>query len=343
MKPQKNSSQPDNQIIFWAFDPTQDPAQAKNIIKELKTWSRHLHCDVQPLTLFSRDNYSFPIENASEWHDSFEETVRQLAQRYIKKSGAKFLPPLTVFSSSITNRGLAEHTARYARDAGALMIVANTRATKKTGPLRLGGFAETLVATSEVPVLLLNRNAPSSQRITKVLYPTNFDSQSKAGLQLLKPYLKAFHAKALLFNQIENPNIFPWDYDMTRQSATGIAQEKMRKTEELRAKKVKEFAALLDQEQIPSEAILKRQKDRLSAEILAAAKKQDVGLIALTSMSGPLLQSIFGSTAQDILCEAKCPVLVFRQTAKIRPEKRPRGAAAKNISAESDRSISQAR
>lgn len=36
--------------IIWSVDPTQDPAAAKNIIKELKVWAKHLNCDVQPVS-----------------------------------------------------------------------------------------------------------------------------------------------------------------------------------------------------------------------------------------------------------------------------------------------------
>ena len=307
--------------IVWAFDPTQDPVGAKNIIKELETWSRHLQCEVQPVTIFSNDVFNYPVEVTMPWNDGFQENAQKIGERYLRKAGSKFLAPLTLFASALSSRGLAMQLARHVEKKGALMIFANTRAKRIIGSFRLGGFAETLAASSRTPVLLLNRNAAASQKIPSILFPTDFKRESKHNLHSLQPILKAFHARLFLFNQIETPNIFPWDFDITRQTATQGMIRKMRQTEELRLKKMNEWTEELQQAEIECIPLLKKQKKYLATEILDAARKNKVNLIALSTYHGPLAQAIMGSTARDVLLEAECPVLIFHQDAEVKKAK----------------------
>lgn len=59
----------------------------------------------------------------------------------------------------------------------------------------------------------------------------------------------------------------------------------------------------------------------LDVEIIEMAKNKKVGLIALASQRGSLGQIILGSVAQDVLLQAKCPIIIFYRPPGVRKSK----------------------
>ena len=307
----ESSSKKKNKII-WSVDPTRDPDEAKNIIKELKIWAKHLNCDVQPVSIFSKSTLNFPIEIAFPWKDKLQEVAQKSVIRYLKKTQATgFLPPESVFVPTFSNRKMASEMAKYAEKANALLIFVNTRAKKTWNPFRLGGFAETLVATSRVPVLLLNPASIPTAQIPSILFPTDFSLVSKNALVKLEPWAKAFNSKILIYDQVETPNIYPSDFNGTGQAQTFNMESLIKDVEKSRLKKGAEWSKLLKKQNIKSSLIVQRQQKYLAADILEAAKKNKASLIAIASRSGPVAQALLGSVARDVLLQAKCPVLIF--------------------------------
>ncbi len=298
-----------NQII-WSVDPTQNPADAKNVIKELKIWAKRLNCDVQPVTIFSLSTLNLPMEMSFLWKDKLKEIAQKSMIQYLKKTQAKgFLPPDLVFISSQSNRKMATEMAKYAEVKNAQLVFANTRAMKTWKSFRMGSFAETLVATSRVPVLLLNPSALVSTKIPSILLPTDFSLTSKDALVKLEPWVKAFNSKILLYNQVQTPNINLADFNGIGQTE-GLNLE-LKNVEKLRLRKGAEWMSLLQSQNIKSSLLVERQQKYLAADILEAARKNKVSLIALVNRSGPVTQALLGSVARDILLYAKCPVLIF--------------------------------
>ena len=304
-------------IIIWSVDPTQDPANAKNIIKELKVWAKHLNCDVQPVSIFSMSFLNLPMEMSFLWKDKLEEIARKSMTLYLKKAQAKdFLPSDLVFISSQSNRKMATEMAKYAEVKNAQLVFANTRAMKTRNPFLMGSFAETLVATSRVPVLLLNPSAMASAKIPSILLPTDFSLTSKNALVKLEPWAKAFNSKILLYNQVQTPNLYLADFNGIGRTE-GLNLE-LKDVEKLRLRKGARWMSLLQSQNIKSSLLVERQRKYLAADILEAAKKNKVSLIAVANRSGPVSQALLGSVARDILLHAKCPVLIFFQPKTIR-------------------------
>lgn len=296
--------------IIWSVDPTQDPAAAKNIIKELKVWATRLNCDVQPVSIFSLSTLNLPMEISFLWKDKLKEIAKKSMTLYLKKAQAKgFLPPDLVFISAQSSRKMATEMASYAEVENAQLVVANTRAMKTWNPFRLGSFAETLVATSLVPVLLLNPSAVASAKIPSILLPTDFSLTSKNILVTLKPWAKAFKSKIFLYNQVPTPNINLAEFNGIGQS-DGLNLQ-LKEVEKLRLEKGAEWMSFLQSQNIRSSLLVERQQEYLAADILEVARKNKISLIAIANQSGPVKQAFLGSVARDILLHAKCPVLIF--------------------------------
>lgn len=300
--------------IIWAVDPTQNPDDAKNIIQELKTWSKNLDCDILPVSIFSKSSFNFPSEMDYPWDEKFKDFAHKSINHYLKNIHIKrLLPAELVFVPVMSNRKLATEMAIYAENHKALLIFANTQAKKTWNPFRLGGFAERLIATSKVPVLLLNPKSLPSSKIPLILFPTDFSQGSKLSFEKLVPWAKAFKSKILLYNQIETPFVYSGGLKGAWGAPELAVIANMKNIETERNKKAKEWSNLLQKENIPCTPLIQRQQKSLSDEIFQVAKKNEAGLIAIASYSDPVDQVILGSIARNILLQAKCPVLIFHQ------------------------------
>lgn len=298
--------------IIWAVDPTQNPADAKRLIKEMSLWADSLNCVIQPVSIFSDKMLGFPVELALPWKNDFIEVIKKSTHQYFKKISIKNLnPPKTLLISSNSNRKMALRLAQYAEKEKAQMIFAHTRAQKTWNPFRLGGFAETLAAVSRIPVLLLNPNSVPSANMTSILFPTNFSHDSKIALTNLSPWAEVFHSKVLLYSQVETPTIYASDLHNNWPAQIESFKTMMKNVENERQKVAKEWSEVLHNKNIKTKVLIQRQKRSLGIDILEAAKKNKVKLIALASNSGPITQAFLGSVARDVLLQAKCPVLIF--------------------------------
>lgn len=304
--------------IVWAVDPTQKMSDYENIITELKTWAMRLDAEVQPVSVFSESIFVFPADILPPWNDDFEDyTQRSLSTQFEKAPTDSFLTPQALFVTHLSRRGMARELGAYAEKKGADLIFTATRNANSWNPFRLGGFAETLLATSKVPVLLMSLKtlANANASIESVLFPTDFEAESLNALQLLEPVLKAFKSKLVLFNQIEaydmtSPYI-GWGLPMPAQASIEDGIEKTR------TKESSIWIENLKAKGIEATAMVQRQRQSLSEEILKMARQKKVGLIAMASHSEPLTQVLLGSVARDVLAKAKCPVLIFHRPKQV--------------------------
>ncbi|GIL17707.1 MAG: hypothetical protein BroJett040_14580 [Oligoflexia bacterium] len=287
--------------IIWALDPNQDPQLAKNLVAEMKLWAHKLNCDIQPVTV--TDSPSFPMEKVSLYLNKLQ--VRQL------------LPTHLIIEKLSSARAMASALARYAEREKAQFIFVNTHAKKSWIPFQMGGFAESLITTSRVPILIMNTHTRPSLKLSSVLFPTDFQQDSKRALLHLEPILRKFDAHVILYNLVERQNIYPPDVQYSWSNASRSFTIASQSVEKTRQKKAKEWIHHLEDQNVKCSSVIKPQKRNLSSSILDIAKKNHVGLIAMSSTSGPLAQALLGSVARDVLLQAKCPVLVY-----YRPKKR---------------------
>jgi nucleotide-binding universal stress UspA family protein len=301
---QKNS-------IFWAIDPLQNPENAKNILKELELWAKKSNCQIKPVCIFSNRILNFPLDLSAPEKNESAQRIHRVALQYLKKVGAKeFLEPEIIFVKESSRRKKAEALAKFAEAEKALMIFAGTHAKPGRMPMRLGGFAETLLGFSKVPVLLMNSSAKPSAKIPAILFPTNFSRESKNALSWIEPWAKTFQSKILLFNQLEGVTDYQATLAAYGEPANFDWNTLMKKVEAVRIRRAHAWKEACNLKGLSCETFIQKQKGTLAKDILAVAKKENVGLIALASLRGPFSRFFLGSTARDVLVGATCPVIV---------------------------------
>lgn len=323
-KSEKKSNRSENKknILIWAVDPNQNPEDSQNIVKELNSWAKALKCDVQPVSIFSKSLFAWPVERLFPFRTGVEKLARQSLHAYLKKMKIKnFLPPQTVFIDSLSNRKMAMAMTDYAEQKKALAIFANTRAKKTWAPIRIGGFAETLIGTSRTPVLLMNPQAKPSVDFSSILFPTDFTNESKTALLKLEPFAKAFNSQITLFNQVEDPTLYLSEFNGIWQTPGTNFKTLMADIEKSRKDKATQWGQMLETMDIKSNQIIVPQKKYIAAEAISLAKKRKINLIAMGSRAGVVEQSFLGSVAQDLLLEAKCPVLIIHKSKMARQQK----------------------
>lgn len=296
--------------IIWAVNPTKNPKDARALVKEMKIWAKKLDCEIQPVAVFSKLNIGFPQQMNLSWEKSFDELAKAALKNYIKKLGStSFLEPQAIFTATLSNRKMASELAGYAKKNRAALIFANTRIKKTSNPIRLGGFAETLISLSDVPVLLMNPLVESSAKKKSILFPTDLSVESEQALTTIKPWVTALKAKLILFNQVEFPDFYANDFGAGAQ----IAQI-MKEAESTRRDTLQKVQKNLEADHIKSEVLVAKSHKYLGAQIIEVARKNKVELIVVTNQAGPLYQAVLGSVSRDVLVQAKCPVLILRHT-----------------------------
>ncbi len=295
--------------IIWAVNPTKNPTEAKALVKEMKIWANKLNCDIQPVAVFSKLNIGFPSQLNVSWGETFEELAHATFKNYLKKlSPSDFLTPEMIFTNSLSNRKMASELAEYAKKNHATLIFANTRVKKTLNPIRLGGFAESLISISYIPVILMNPAVESRAQKKAVLFPTDLSVEDHQVLNKITPWISALQSKLVLYNQLELLYMYANDFgsqvpiDQITKEAINSRKESLQKLQKS-----------LDASHIKSEAIVAKGHKYLGAQIIEVAKKNKVELILVINHSGPMYQAILGSVARDILVQAKCPVLVIHQ------------------------------
>ncbi|MCB0369222.1 MAG: universal stress protein [Bdellovibrionales bacterium] len=308
--------------IIWAIDPSHSPEDSKQIINELKIWSHHLSCEIQPVSVFSLVSSVLTLNIDLSWNENYQLFAQNLMTQFLKDIEIKnLLKPKLLFVKTLSTRRLAKELAIYAEKSKATLIVAHTKNRKTTNPFRIGSFSETLMATAKVPVLLLNQKTKSSNKIPTILFPTDFSLKSKNALKNLIPFAKTFNSSILLYNQIEFPNLYMSDFSEIRNANSLNFNALMDEAEKMRQNKARKWQNFLKKEKISSKVITKRQIKYLANEIIEIAEENKVNLIAIGTNSGPMIQSLLGSVTKDILSEASCPVLIFHKPKVIRKHK----------------------
>ncbi len=145
--------------------------------------------------------------------------------------------------------------------------------------------------------------------ISHILVPIDFSVHSKNALKYAIPLAEEFSASLHLVYVVE-PTIYPADLGFGQVVLPGVEDE-------LRQKAADELRELIEREigdKIPTTATVRTGSPH--QEILDEADEQNVDLIVVASHGhSGVEQILFGSTADRIVHNAKCPVLTVRPIA----------------------------
>jgi nucleotide-binding universal stress UspA family protein len=211
---------------------------------------------------------------------------------------------------SATARAIAEAAER----SGADLIVIGTHGLGGFRHLILGSVTETVLRQASCPVLTVPPRAHATSRLPfkHLLWPTDFSWSSLGALDLAFSFAQEAQAAMTLMHVLEEPDenalFVARPYDVHRHGDVS-AQEAMDHMLRLVPAGVSDWASPKTRvaHGVPAE------------EILRAAEEEGTDLIVMGVQGRkPLDLMVFGSTTNQVVRRARCPVLTVRRSDETR-------------------------
>lgn len=251
--------------------------------------------------------------NPSERFPESEEIFRSLFEiadsnmsSLLERSG-----PETLALKEVKRRGLSASDVilSYADEIDADLIVMGTHGRTGAARLLMGSVAEAVTRHASCPVLTVHAGARSvrDERIKTILVPVDFSETSPLAIRHAKELGHLFKAALALLYVVEK---VPYPYFHVP-SESNFVQRQLDRAREALAKLADETlgGAIRYTTSVRS--------GRSATEILKHAREQDAGLLVIgTHGLGAVERLLLGSTAEQVIREAPCPVFVVKSKGK---------------------------
>jgi nucleotide-binding universal stress UspA family protein len=204
----------------------------------------------------------------------------------------------------------AEVILEYSHEIEADLIVMGTHGRRGAARMLLGSVAEEVLRRAECPVLTLRqRDQPRTiESIEKILVPVDFSEHSGLSLRSAGEFARRYGARLQILHVVEIPT-YPYFYVPPE---TEILAER----KETATKALAELVAEVIGETAEYEIFVS--DGRAASEIIdfAEANGSDLVVIATHGLTG-LERLLIGSTAEEVVRRAECPVLTVKSFGKV--------------------------
>lgn len=200
MEPRLNSNSRIN--ILWAVDAFEDPEILMKTAQFLVRLGASTHLSIEPVYVLSPEQLSLPVDFDELFLDRYVPAGKKALAgkiRELQVPGA--LEPRILTHPSPSLRGAVNTLNRYAAQSRPDLIVLGSHGRRGMDRAMLGSFAEQLLLTSEVPVVVVGSKALSKERaIRTFLFPTDFGDSAEAHFREILPLAKALGVKIVLLH-----------------------------------------------------------------------------------------------------------------------------------------------
>lgn len=287
--------------IVWAFDPFEDDLQLPaSSVAGLLGRLQESDGAVYPVYVHT------PVVGAAVDLVAIEAAM---AER-LKQMGARTEAPQILTN---TERSLAlgvETLLRHAKELGAQLFLVSSHGRRGLKRMTFGSFAETLLISSHIPLLFLNRyELPPQAMPGRVLWASDFSSYCEKAFFDFLDRAKGLCEDVIIYHDVNFLiNLFGYE------AASGVGGSVSAEWVEDQEKWAKQEAALWKDEAIrrglTATTVVGGAYD-VSRSILKEAQERGAGWIALASQSGPVASMLLGSHARDLIRSGTFPVWIY--------------------------------
>ncbi len=269
----------------------------------------------QIASIVSPDLLAWPAHFDDEWGNEFMRLAKKIAdenlQAYEERStdAPEFILQ-TVNSRKQSVRAIMD----YAKDSdtGAIAVITHLpeENTEKSHSFP-GSFVETLLAESQLPVLVVNSQADPVHQFCRILVPTDFSKAARFDFGTIVQLARSLKSEIVLMHVLTIPE------SMTVMEGAGLIggwpriESFIESVETEALKNSAEMIAYAKRENVEAEFKLLRNREQLSKVILNQALRSKADLIAMTNQTGPIASLLLGSVTRQILRSSQLPVFVF--------------------------------
>lgn len=210
-------------------------------------------------------------------------------------------------------RAAVQSLIKYAAKIKADCIVISTHARAGLERLAMGSFAETLILTSKIPVLVLKPATQVPHTVHKILVPTDLSKESERFIASVADDAKKLHAEIVLFHKQPDP-LDPIIQQGVYSLGGGWVSVQSYIDDELEQKnrKITKIEDMLRKRGVPVSHVIDSSPAGLIESIERAAKDNDADMVSVLTRSGSWSAALLGSVARGLVRSSMIPVLVKR-------------------------------
>lgn len=290
--------------VVWAVDALEEGVGQKKGLALLRSLAKVTQAEIIPVYILTAPY----ADSSSALSSNFEQAFQALAEKRMEElrsqSGISSMKSGKVlFSRKGSTRKDVQVLIDFAEQQEADAIVLATHARSGISRLFMGSFAETLAMHSPVPLLTENPDVEVREKISKVLYPTNFHKMYRLGFERVVEFAKIMESKLTLFYQepiiagaFMSPEIYKY----------------IEKENRARREIALEWKKWAEDKGVEAEVYLEEKPASIGQAIDDFAKGGQFDIIAMLSEADEASAVVMGSITRQVVRQAPCPVWIMR-------------------------------
>ncbi len=275
--------------IILAVDLYDESERDPFIYEELNKWCSDVKVDVKPVF----------IHASSPEVDVFTNQMVQPSVDY-----ATLLKPfseLKILHLPVVGRKKEiEELLSYAKEENADLIALISQGKSGLEKKLLGSFAEALLLKSEIPLLFLDGESNSREKVNKILFATDFSEASKKGFNILLKQVKNQNPEIVIFNAIQLPQFSAAGHVYT-QALNILPQQYWDEQRRWAEKNGSELQIEAQNMGLSARVEIANQVYSIENAVHEVVRREKVKLVAMVSVSQPLQRFLVGSVSRTIL------------------------------------------
>lgn len=300
--------------IIWPVDAAEEVDKTQsNIVDTLNILARQSgrSIEVEPVYVIPAAyvmppdmlEYSPPI-------DLKDEAFEVLYAKLEKVDIPGLLPPQVLEEPVYTTTQTAQVLIEYAQETNADLIAIASHAKKGLARLFLGSFTEAMILHSPVPVLTVNPHAKAPQKFDHILFPTDFEKESRAIFPNVLNFAREFGARVTVFHMLFEP--FALTPGM---QAIAVQKDYLDEARAVAQRRAQDLIEQAREAGVAVEFLVLTSDEAVSSAIIKYAKKKDIQMIAMAARSGRIATLLTGSVTRQVVRASPYPVWVLREKA----------------------------
>jgi len=301
---------PHDNLWLLAVDPftSLDAEPLLHIVEALN--HGHQPSRVQAAFVLAPSSFNWTGEFNGDWFAKYRPLAQARLDRFLPlPSIEKVVVPCEQTGMRAAVTTLLDHAQRL----GATCIVVATHARRGVERMALGSFAETLILSSPIPVLVLNPTQHVPQMVRKILVPVDLTEDEDSFAAEIALYARALDADVVLFHKQSDP------FDpIVQQGVFSLGggwvstQEYVNAETESKFQRLEKLQAAIQRHEIRCAHVMDSSPLGLIESVDRAARNSGADMITVMTRSGPWSAALLGSVARGLVRGASVPVMVQR-------------------------------
>ena len=193
--------------ILWSVDLSKSTIETqKQILPTLKSFAKSWNCQIQPVFVINNRSFYMNVDtflNLSHI-DQGEFETSLFKEFNFSEEDETFKPGKLIISESFTRLGLVQSLLNYAKESKALAIACCTRTRSQFYPSFLGGFTESLLNHSQIPILSIHPEIDQKENFQSIMYTTQLEEENDSQFEKVVDLALSMNAKLKVFFNFQN-------------------------------------------------------------------------------------------------------------------------------------------